>query len=158
MSQLQVVAINHLLRWRWPLAIVWLVLALVGGALLKPPPAQRSMDRLFDSRDGDLRAYQQALEIFGPAEPILVVYEDTRLFSEDDSGLERVGELTRFLQQLPGVVETVSLSKLDELVGETLGGSITDGSFFSERLLTVLQGFTHSSDRRTIAVARWGSG
>lgn len=152
MSQLQVVAINHLLRWRWPLAIVWLVLALVGGALLKPPPAQRSMDRLFDSRDGDLRAYQQALEIFGPAEPILVVYEDTRLFSEDDSGLERVGELTRFLQQLPGVVETVSLSKLDELVGETLGGSITDGSFFSERLLTVLQGFTHSSDRRTIAV------
>lgn len=144
--------LESLLKWKWGLAILWLTLAAIGLWGVKPQPPQRSIDRLFDSKDGDLRAYQQTLAVFGPAEPILVAYEDPQAFAEDGSGIARARELSTFLDSLPGVVETVGVADLDELVSETFSSRIQDGSLFSERLLEILSGMTHSSDRQTLSI------
>lgn len=144
--------IDALLRYRWGLACGWIILSAIGLWGLEPPASQRSIDRLFDSKDGDLRAYQQTLTLFGPAEPILVAYEDPQAFASDGTGIERVKELAHFLDSLPGVVETVGVADLDELVSETFSSHIQDGSVFSERLLDVLEGLTHSADRQTISI------
>lgn len=142
--------VDFLVRFRLVLAIVWLLVALVGAVYTPGLDLQRSLDRLFDSRDGELRSYQTALRVFGPREPILVAYADSEAF--EPAGMERLRRLEAHLDSLPGMVETTSLADVDSLLREVLGSSLADDGFLVDRLLKPLEGLTHSADRQTVGI------
>jgi len=143
---------DYLIRARFILATAWLATAVAGWWIAPQVELQRSLDRLFDSRDGELRSYQTALRIFGPREPILVAYEDPQTFDPQGAGLRRLRQLAEFLEGLDGVVETTSLVDLDELLDETFGMRIFDSGVIPTGLTDILEGLTHSSDHRAVAI------
>ena len=49
---------DYLIRARFILATAWLATAVAGWWIAPQVELQRSLDRLFDSRDGELRSYQ----------------------------------------------------------------------------------------------------
>ncbi|HRF01890.1 MAG TPA: MMPL family transporter [Pirellulaceae bacterium] len=144
--------VDLLIASRYLLAVAWLALAAAGWWFAPSVAMQRSIDRLFDSRDGEYRSYQTAIRVFGPREPILVAYRDPKAFDADGSGLERLERLAEHLESLDGVVETTSLADLDALLQETLGARIVDDGLIARRMTELLQGLTHSADRRTVAI------
>jgi predicted RND superfamily exporter protein len=152
MSSLFTGVVNALIDYRWGWAFLWGAVALVGAIWAHDLPVDRRIDRLLSPTNPAIQSYQTLGRVFGPYDPIVVAYDDPALMNPGGAGIERIRRLEAFLDELPGIVETISLADMDALTQETLRQPITESSFLSRQILEVLEGFTHSQNLETVSV------
>ena len=145
-------AVNILLQYRWIWATCWLGLVVIASIFAPRLEMDRGVDRLLDPRDEEIRSYQTLSRVFGALEPIVVAYHDADALEESSDGIECIRQLEQHMGAYSGVAETICLADLDQLVQETLGHSVRRPSFLSDKILQVLEGFTHSADGQTVSV------
>ncbi len=149
-----------LIRIRWPLLLIAVVLA----ALAYVPAGQldfdRSIEKMFADDDPLLPPYYKLKETFGGNEVVLVVYTDEDLLKVDGSGIKRLEKITTRLKEVPGVQDVLSLAEINEVLDfirskdprpyeklcivdppSNLGGNYRD----------LFEKYTHGSDRKTVA-------
>jgi predicted RND superfamily exporter protein len=152
MSSLFTGVVNTLVDYRWGWAFLWGAVALAGVIWAHEVPVDRRVDRLLGPANPVVQSYQTLGRVFGAYDPIVVAYDAPALMNPGGEGIERIRRLEACLDRMPGIAETISLADLDELVQESLRQPITQPSFLSRQILEVLEGFTHSHDRKTVAV------
>lgn len=134
-----------LIAWRWPLAaltaaiMVWIVYE--GAYTLS---FDRSIENMFAADDPLLVPYRQLKRTFGGNEIALAAYIDPDLLTE--KGMERLDELSRAMQDVPGVQAVLSLTTTP------LGREIIYDDVLGPRFISLLEGFTIGADRQTAAV------
>lgn len=149
---------SYLIRWRWMLAILGIVIAVVAIPVAAELDFDRRVESLFPVDDPDLLAYQRLQQIFGGKSVVLLVYHDPTLASRD--GIQRNRQITKSIGEISGVADVLSVSRLSDAM-DRLRPSFTDSgvpNLFRENE-TVARGFaslfdnyTHSSDRTRAAV------
>ncbi len=137
-----------LIAWRIPLLIVAAVITVAG---LRPALSlrfDRTIEHMFAAGDPLLVSYSKLKELFGGNELVVAVYEDPQLLDPSGAGIRRLAEISRQLAAVPGVHGTLSLDQ------QPLHEGIVDrNDSHARRILALLEGFTHSRDGRTVAVA-----
>ena len=128
------------------------MIAIAGVIWARDLPVDRRVDRLLSPTHPAIQSYQTLGRVFGAYDPIVVAYDDPALMNPGGAGIERIRRLEAFLDELPGIEETISLADMDALAQETLRQPITQSSFLSRQILEVLEGFTHSRDLETVSV------
>ena len=120
MSSLFTGVVNVLIDYRWVWAFLWGAVALVGAIWAHDLPVDRRVDRLLSPTNPAIQSYQTLGRVFGAYDPIVVAYDDPALMNPGGAGIERIRRLEAFLDELPGIVETISLADMDALAQETL--------------------------------------
>ena len=135
-----------LVRWRRSLALLGLVLGLAGVVASRQLEYSRSIAAMFDRNDPAVVPFERLGRTFGSAAAVLAVYDDPALFSP--GGFDRLSDLTAALNGLPGVASATSLATTP------LGRGIiaTETNPAAARLVSLMEGYTVGSDRRTAAV------
>lgn len=160
--------IQQLIRWRWPL----LGLGLLVVALAYPYSTQvefdRSIENMFAPDDPLLVPFRKLKETFGGNEIVLAVYDDPQLLDPSGVGITRLAKVTRQLQQAPGVQRQGVLSlaevnqtlvTLDKLtpflrIGDGKTPPLLDPeSDLAAKYRELFAGYTHSHDGKTVAIA-----
>lgn len=136
-----------LVRKRFPLFLVAVVLTAVAVNQAQRLKFSRSIDAMFDRSDPALVPYGRMTRTFGGGEVVLCAYDDPELFSP--AGIGRLAELTTRLAAEPGITSATSLATTP------LGRRIvaTDQSPTARRIVALLEGYVVGPDRRTAAVA-----
>lgn len=136
--------VELLLRCRWWLLGVAVVLSLASIWPATHLQFDRSIESVFPDDDPRLVSYQRLRDIFGGNEIVLAVYRDEDLFAPDGSGLRRVGDVRAMLQEIDGVSSALSIDRPLEIVGANnpLAAPIRD----------VFAGYTHSPDGKIVAL------
>lgn len=137
---------HWLVRWRGPLALLGLALGLLGVEQSRHLEYSRSITAMFDRNDPAIGPFERLGRVFGSRAAILAVYDDAELFTPD--GFDRLSHLTEQLAALPGIRAATSLATTP------LGRGIinTTANPAAARLVSLMEGYTVGSDRRTAAV------
>lgn len=151
-----------LVAWRWPLAIVAMLILATTLPLSRRLKMDRTIDQMFAPDDPTLLAYQELRDSFGGNAAVLLVYRDDQLMTV--AGLERASELSARVLKIPGVRGVLSVAQLNELLGMIRpGGLLTGLSSDTPPLLRrddvvavafdrLFQGYTHSERRDQSAI------
>jgi uncharacterized protein len=135
-------ALEWLIRARWGLLALALILGAAGGYIGSGLTMDRSLERMFALDDPLLPAYQKLQKAFGKHQIVLAIYRDSQLGEAE--GLARVNELAQAAKKLPGVVSVVSIHDIPGLVGN--GGTELNDNKRAELLIEVFAGYTHNTD------------
>lgn len=136
-----------LIRHRAALAILAGVLALASLWPASRLQFDRSIESIFPRNDPRLQKYEHLRDTFGGNEIVLAVYEDDNLFAPDASGIQRVTEVRKKLERVPGVKAVLSI---DRPWGEDI---VDPEDKVAKRLRELFAGYTHGPDGRTVALA-----
>ena len=157
--------IEVLVRGRWFLLGAAGLLALLAWDAANEVRFDRSIENMFAPDDPLLEPYHHLKERFGGNEIVLVVYSDDELFSRDGEGIARLAQISSRLQQIDGVLDTLSLAQIDEsLKTLTTVGRFSFGDDehevpivdpddpLAKRFRALFADYTHSADGETAAV------
>ncbi|PQO35745.1 hypothetical protein C5Y96_08815 [Blastopirellula marina] len=137
---------------RW-IALRWLLLAIgialtIGAVYLGQGLSfDRSIENMFAAEDPLIQAHERFNRIFGGNEVILGVYQDDHLFAEDGSGLNRVREVRKKIEQLDGVKEVLTLDR-----DLTRGFVLDPASDAGIKLKELFAGYTHNEQGNIVAL------
>lgn len=155
--------VDWLVRWRWPVAVVALILAALVYLPAQSVTYDRSIERMFAADDPVIVAFKDLKDRFGTHGAILAVYQDDGLLT-DPVAFARLEATVKRLRAVPGVKGTLSLVEIDQmlaslspraprpLVLESLPNR-PQRSKLTERFLDLFTGYTHSADGRMAAIA-----
>lgn len=156
---------TFLIRARWLLLALAVLLALASLAPFDRVEFDRSIENMFSERDPLLGPYRRLTRTFGGNEVILAVYHDKDLLAPDGRGIVRLREISRELRETPGVAEVMSLADLSDSLSEmqslqkifrpssTAPEAIADPeNAIAARFRELFSGYTHGPDRETAAV------
>jgi predicted RND superfamily exporter protein len=135
-------ALEWLIRVRWGLLALALILGAVGTYVGSGLTMDRSLERMFAPDDPLLPAYQKLQKAFGKHQIVLAIYRDEQL--DEAEGLARVNELAQRARSIPGVVSVVSMHDVPGLVGN--GGTEINDNKRAELLVDVFAGYTHNAE------------
>lgn len=139
-----------------------LPIAWIGSARLQ---FERSIETMFSAEDPVLLQYRFLKENFGGNEVILVVYDDADAWSEP--GMQQIDDFANALRQVEGVQAVTDLAQLNRLI-ESLNnlnpsglfqvrsqrpGLLEDDSNLATEMADLFEGYTHSADKQTVAIA-----
>ncbi len=147
MHRLDACVASFLLRWRWPLFAVGVVLGLLSlrpGSTLK---YDRTIENMFAPDDPLLQPHLELKRIFQGNDVVLAVYDDPQLLNPDQSGMKRLERIRKSLQKIPGVRGVLSL---EMPVGTDV---VEPDSYVHEQIRKLFEGFTHGADGRTASIA-----
>ncbi|MDP6445419.1 MAG: MMPL family transporter [Pirellulaceae bacterium] len=155
--------IDVTIRWRWCLLAAALGLTALSYAPANRLQFDRTVERLFASNDVDVAAYGRLKRRFGGNEIVLAVYDDDELLDPAGAGLSRLRALGDELLEIDGVVDILSLAKLNESLENLYRLSkilqrddrpvILDPDVATARaFVSLFADYTHSADGRTAAV------
>ena len=126
------------------LAFVVAVVSVYAGTNLE---FDRSIENMYVASEGALLHYQQLKRTFGGNEIVLAVYHDEELFSAGNQGLLRCQQIQKKLAAIPGVKAVLSIDQ------PLLASSLLRSQVLVERTKRLFQGYTHSADGKTVAIA-----
>lgn len=110
-----------MIRYRW----IWFVFALSILGVFWPLSGRlrldRSLEKMFPAGDEDRAVFERMEGRFGVSQFLVFAYRDAGLWESDGSGLERVREWRRRIEEISGVRYALDLSRVDEML-ETLQG------------------------------------
>jgi predicted RND superfamily exporter protein len=161
-----------LIRYRWPLFVLALLLAALAWFPSRFVRFDRSIENMFAPDDPLIPSYLRLKRDFGGNEVILAVYQDDHLLDPDGRGLARLAEITERIETVPGIDGVLSLSKINDHLKQlektkNLGGVLDlfrEGSKpapepildqknpLASRFRDLFSGYTHSPDGHTAAV------
>jgi len=151
-----------MVAWRWPLAIVAIVILASAFPFSQRLQMDRTIDQMFAADDPTLLAYNELRDSFGGNAAVLLVYRDDELMTPE--GLKRAKLLSDRVSKVKGVRGVLSVAQLNELLGAMRpSGFLTGLSSDSQPLLRkddviaraferLFVGYTHSNsgDRSAI--------
>ena len=124
-----------LIKFRWPLLVIALLLAVLSVRPALQLRYDRSIERMFAANDPVLPSFRKLQRTLGGGELLLVTYHDPQLMSEQ--GFARLRKVESRIEQVPGVALVVSLPSLP-------GANVLDGSKVGQQLRKVFVGYTHN--------------
>ncbi len=145
-----------MIAWRWPLAMVAITILAIALPLSWRLEMDRTIDQMFAADDPTLLAYNELRDAFGGNAAMMLVYHDPELMTPE--GLERAGQLSAQVANVPGVRGVLSVAQLNELLGSFRPGGIFTGlsadtppllrkeDFVSRAFERLFVGYTHSED------------
>ena len=136
-----------LISWRMALLVLGIVLAAAAFFPAGKLVFDRSLENMFAPDDPLLAPYARLKRTFGGNEIVLAVYADEDLFARDGGGMRRLSGLGERLKAVPGVRDVVSL---DQPMGHAV---VEQNNPAADRLKKLFEGYTHSTDGRTSALA-----
>ena len=139
--------VEILIAWR-----IWLFLAALalGAAAFWPAGRiefDRSVENMFAADDPLVEPYLKLRRTFGGNEIVMAVYADDGLLQADGSGIRRLAEVRRELDEVPGVKSALSLDQPLEI--EQI---VDPDNRIAAQVREQFQGYTHSADGRIAAV------
>lgn len=137
--------IERLIAWRIPLLITAVVVAVAAIIPAGRVEFDRSIENLFAADDPLLVPYRQLKRTFGGNEIVLAVYVDDELLNPDAQGMERLTQIRRQLEAVPGVKGVLSLD-------QPLGKAIVGDTPLANRMRKLFEGYTHGADGRAVSV------
>ncbi len=137
--------IDRLIAWRTPLLGLALVAAAAAFFPARNLEFDRSIDSMFAADDPLIAPYHRLKRAFGGNEVVLAVYADADLFKPDASGIHRVAEVSRRLEDIEGVAGVISID-------QPLEDRIVEDTWQAVRARKLFEGYTHSADGRVAAV------
>lgn len=147
MANWDVLISDAVLRWRWPLFWIGVILAALASWPATKLEYDRSIENMFSPGDPLLVPHRHLEEIFRGNEVVLCVYDDPNLMHLDESGMQRLANIRRALEKVAGVRGVLSI---EMPVGNKV---VNDENFVHGQLRKVFEGYTHGSDGRTACVA-----
>jgi uncharacterized protein len=155
--------IAAVVAWRWPLLVLAIALAAVAWRPAQNVTFDRSIENMFSARDPVMGPFGRFKAIFGNQEVLLAVYEDSELLAEDGHGLKRLQEVSRRLNDVPGVRDVLSLAEINTLAGTINTNPLTkltskpavldEQNKLGQAYRELFEGYTHSQDGRIAALA-----
>ena len=136
--------VDRVIAWRIPLLLVAVVLAVASFFPARGLHFDRAIENMFAPGDPLLPPYRKLQRTFGGNEVVVAVYVDEGLFAADGSGIERLIEIRRRLEAVPGVKNVLSLDQPLGLAG--------DSQLLAERAKALFQGYTNGADGKTSAL------
>ncbi|MDZ4818943.1 MAG: MMPL family transporter [Planctomycetota bacterium] len=137
--------IDRLIRWRLPLLVIGILLAVLAYAPSRQVRFDQSIENMFAVDDPLLVPYRQMNRTFGGNEVVLAAYIDPQVLSV--TGMERLTAVTERLSKVSGVRAVQSLSNTP------LGNSIANpNNPLSGKLLSLFEGYAIGTDRQTVAI------
>ena len=110
-----------IVRFRYALLMVALILVAIILLFGKPLKFDRSIESMFREDDPMLVDFQQLKRVFGGNEILMVAFKDRQLLDEDRSGIERLEEIGIALEDVNGVDGVMSLAVLDQVLSGRIG-------------------------------------
>lgn len=127
---------------------------------------------MFPADDPLLPPYLELKRRFGGNEVVLAVYSDASVFEPESEGLARLRTNSERLAKVPGVQEVLSVAQVNDLLDQLREASRVFNLFgggrrkswdgpailnpddeTAGRFLKLFEGYTHSADRETVAIA-----
>ena len=141
-------AVTHaLIRYRWVLLLIAVVLAFAAYFPGSRLTLDRSIDTMFAPNDPLIADYRHLKRTFQGNDMVLCVYDDEELLDLDQSGIERAEVVAKQLDDVPGVRGALTL-------GRPLGPRIVENDNpVAEDVRKLFEGFTHGADGRTTCAA-----
>ena len=141
-----------LIRSRWVLAILGVVIWLATIPVASKLDFDRRVESLFPNDDVDLVSYQKLQRVFGGQSVVLMVYRDPELATF--AGVDRNRLLTDTIRRLDGVTDVLSIARLNDAmdrVRPSLTESDVPNLFRSDDevasgFLDLFENYTHSAD------------
>lgn len=163
---------EFLVAARLPLFLLGVLLAALAYFPANSMRFDRSIERMFASNDPLLPPYERLKHDFGGNEVVLAVYRDDDLLKPDGSGIKRLATISQKMKAVSGVRDVLSLAEVNNLL-ERLKTSQALQNFFSptaeksydgppilhptselsQRYRSLFEGYTHSYDGKTVALA-----
>jgi predicted RND superfamily exporter protein len=164
--------VSFLILWRWPLFCLAVVIAAAAWYPSRFVRFDRSIEKLFAPNDPLLPPYQRLKQQFGGNEVIIAVYHDPHLLDPAGEGIQRLEEVSRRIETVPGIYDVLSLARVNHLLeqlekGKNLGGALdlfrkapapsvpailNPDSQLARQYRTLFAGYTHSADGKNAAV------
>ncbi|MCH7729685.1 MAG: MMPL family transporter, partial [Planctomycetes bacterium] len=159
-----------LIRWRFVLLLVGIGMSVVAYFPSSNLDFDRSIENMFpekeeDEEEGLLPPYRRLAETFGGNEIVMLAYRDDNFirFDEngnalpDETGIQRVKEISERARKVPGVRGTLSLAELSEALDFVSRKDpptvvVNSGSRMGTNFRKLFEGFTHSDDYTIVAV------
>lgn len=126
-----------LVAGRYLLLAVAILLAAIAWTPSQRVAFDRSVENMFADDDPLLAPYLRLKRTFGGNEVVLAVYEDPHLFHPDRSGLDRLIDVRRRLERVPGVREVLTI---DRPIGEAI---VDPRSETARRTRQLFENYTH---------------
>ncbi len=137
-----------LISGRWPLLGVVLILSILAARPAGQVAFDESIENMFSVNDPLLVPYRKLKRVFGGDEIVLLVYDDAELMAADREGLERVSEVSRRCEQVPGVRDVLSLDRLSIGTSDILDTEST----LAANVRKLFENYTHDPAGRTAVV------
>jgi predicted RND superfamily exporter protein len=131
--------IDLLITWRIPLLLLGVAAAAVAFLPARELQFDRSIENMFAPGDPLLKPYEKLKRTFGGNEIVVAVYVDDELLHPDGRGLDRLADVSRQLEAVPGVKDVLSLD-------QPMGPSIVENSARARRLRDLFAGYTHNAE------------
>ncbi|MBW3599981.1 MAG: MMPL family transporter [Planctomycetes bacterium] len=137
---------RFLIDWRWLLLGLAIVLAAAAYLPSRQVAFDRSIENMFAEADPLLAPYGNLKRVFGGNEVAMVVYRDEDLLDPDGAGLDRLEDVSRRVEQVPGVKGVLSL---DRLMDEEI---VDPDSKLAQAQREVFENFTHNEEGDIAAI------
>ena len=147
MKNLTTIFVDLLITRRIPLFLTAVALAAVAFWPASGIQFDRSVENMFAPGDPLLEPYLKLKRTFGGNEIALAVYADDDLLNPDASGIRRLADVRRRLNDVPGVRSALSL---DQPLG--IEEIVDPDNRVAGWVRKQFQGYTHSADGRIAAV------
>lgn len=135
-----------MVRWRWPLLALGIVLAALAWYPAQNLTFDRSVANMFAADDPLLPPFLRLQRTFGASELVMAVYTDEGVLNPDLSGLKRLETISAAMQKVPGVRDVLSLERP---IGEEI---VNPESEIAARVRGLFEGYTHSKDGKTVGI------
>jgi predicted RND superfamily exporter protein len=139
-------AAEWLLRSRWALLALAVLLAAAAYLPSRQVAFDRSIENMFAQDDPLLASYRKLRRVFGGNEVALIVYRDEKLLASSGAGIRRLAAVSRQIEDAPGVKGVLSL---DRLMGEAI---VSPTNSLAARQRELFENLTHSARGDVAAV------
>lgn len=137
---------DWLIRYRRWLLLLAACLGLASYSLAGRLEFDRSIENMFSADSPALHSYRKLKRTFGGNEIVLAVYQDKHLLDVDGKGIQRIADLRKRMEAVPGVKAVLSL---DQPLPSEL---IVSDNPLAVRTRELFRGFTHSADGQIVSL------
>ena len=139
---------NLLVKWRYVLLLIALLLLLASVWFGKPMTFDRSIESMFRADDKLLVDFEKLKRVFAGNEILMVAYRDEQLFNADRQGIRRLEKIGQRLKSIEGVSDVMSLAEINRMLSRVPDPR----KQFAQRITNLFAGYTHSEDGTVAAV------